>query len=65
MLAIYTTDINAFAVTVEHFHNLMDANMAFDMARHDFTVGHIELIDETNPDMALSIRAHTTLWAKD
>lgn len=65
MLALYTTDINGFGVSLEHYHNLIDALAAFEMFKHDFTVGHIELIDETNPQESLSIKEHTTLWAMD
>ena len=64
MLALYTTDVHGICVTRQEFDNLVDSLSEFDMARYDFSIGHIELIDEydgqSNP-----IKAHTTLWAED
>ena len=64
MICLYSTDIHGLTVGRQMFDSLADALQEFEMAKYDFSVGHIELIDEySSPNVEL--KTHTTLWAED
>ena len=64
MICLYSTDIHGFTVGRQEFDSLVEALQEFDMAKYDFSVGHLELIDEySSPNVEL--KRHTTLWAMD
>lgn len=64
MICLYSTDIHGLTIGRQEFGSLVDALQEFEMARYDFSVGHLELIDEySSPNVEL--KRHTTLWAEE
>jgi hypothetical protein len=62
-LSLRTTDTHGFCVTESKFDSFIDSLAAFEFAKNDYSVGKIELHDESNPE-AGAIKTHTTLWCQ-